>query len=59
MYHKNVIIKYQQRYNLLVSQKKKKKKKLKLRACLVVGFLFLFSKQYENNFQKIECETSF
>ena len=22
-------------------------------------FLFLFSKQHENNFQKLECETSF
>ena len=29
------------------------------RTCLVGGFLFLFSKQYENNFQKIEIYTSF
>ena len=28
-------------------------------ACLLVGFLFLYSKQYENNFQKFEIETSF
>ena len=30
-----------------------------IRASLVGGFLFLFSKQYKNNFQKIELETSF
>ena len=29
------------------------------RAFLVGGFLFLFSKQYKNNFQKIELEISF
>ena len=28
-------------------------------ACLVRGFLFLFSKQYENNVQNFEIETSF
>ena len=29
------------------------------RVWLVGGFMFLFSKQYKNNFQKIELETSF
>ena len=30
-----------------------------IRAWLEWGFLFFFSKQYKNNFQKIEIETSF
>ena len=30
-----------------------------VRACLEGRFLFLFSKQYENDFQKNEIETSF
>ena len=33
--------------------------KEKFRAWLIEGFLFLFSKQYKNNFLKIELETSF
>ena len=30
-----------------------------LRGLIDGGFLFLYSKQYKNNFQKIELETSF
>ena len=30
-----------------------------VKTCLARGFLFLFSKQYENNFQKIEIGNSF